>query len=130
MNEFTAKNDLEKALVKAQGGSLAMRDFLRIFLAADVTVASADEVMADGSGFRPLLFHKEGVQMIACFTDLSRLERFRDMAPYGWVMKGDFVIERIAKELGLVINPGESVGFDISPDGIKRIVEDRLNGLL
>jgi len=44
-----------------------MPDFFHMLAKSDLAVPSVSAVEPDGSGFQPLLFDKEGVQMIACF---------------------------------------------------------------
>lgn len=119
-------NKLEEGLIKAQNGELTMPEFLQLFLSENVAIASASEVMADWSGLQPLLFDKEGVHMISCFTGLSRMEDFGDRASYALVVKGRDILERILPGMGLVINPGADVGFDLSPEGITRMASDGL----
>jgi hypothetical protein len=91
---------------------------------AELAIPSAADVLEDGSGFQPLLFKKEAVQMLACFTDRSRIGEYAEIAPYCLTMKGRELLERIPQGFGVVVNPGWSVGFDISPEGIERVLRD------
>ena len=88
---------------------------------------SAAEVMKDGSGFESLLFTKEQVRMLACFTDKARIGEFTSLTPYCLVMKGRELLRRIPLGYGLVVNPGTKEGFDISPEGIAKILQDFSN---
>lgn len=101
-----------------------MPEFLRLFSESDISVPNVAEVMPDGSGFQPLLFDKEGVQMVACFTAMARSGPFVDQAPYALTIKGGEFLRRIPGGYGLVVNPGQSVGFDVSPDGLAKLVEE------
>lgn len=121
---FMPLNHLEVALAKAQSGSLPVQGLLQILVDSELAVPSATEVIADGSGFQPLLFPKEKVQMLACFSDKSRIGEFALLTPYCLVMKGRDLLRRMPPGFGLVINPGTSTGFDISPGGIAKIVEE------
>jgi hypothetical protein len=80
--------------------------------------------MPDGSGFQPLLFDKNNVKMVACFTSKERIGEFAKMAEYFLLLQGREFLKRIPPQYGLVINPGQTVGFDITPEGISRIVKD------
>ncbi len=124
MKEFRPLNELELALDQAQGGRLGVSELMRVLLSSKLAVPSAEEVMADGSGFSPLLFNKNGVQMLACFSDKSRVGEFADMTPYCLMMQGRELLRRMPPGYGLVINPGLAVGFDMTPDGILRIVSE------
>jgi hypothetical protein len=124
MTQFTPQNAIETALVQTQAGLLPMHEFLALLMISDIAVPSGNEIAADGTGFQPLLFSKDGVQMVACFTDRNRVKSFASMAPYCLVMKGKKFFSRLAPKFGVVVNPGETVGFDIPPTGVKRIVAD------
>lgn len=121
---FQPANELETALVRAQSGGTPMEDFLKLFVTADIAVPSGGEITRDGQGFQPLLFDKEGTPMVACFTALGRAGRFAHQTPYCLQIKAGEFLRRIPSGHGLVVNPGESVGFDIAPDGIQRIVAE------
>lgn len=71
-----------------------------------------------------IIFSKDGVQMVACFTDRNRTKSFASMAHYCLVMKGKEFFSRLPPEFGVVVNPGETVGFDIPPTGVKKAVAD------
>jgi hypothetical protein len=124
MTAFTPLNDFEAALVEARSGRLPVQKLLYQLADADVAVPSAGEVHEDGSGFQPLLFPKEGVPMLACFTDKSRIGEFAEVAPYCLVMKGRDLLRRMPPDHGLVVNPGGTVGFDMPPEGIARFVQE------
>jgi len=124
LSQFIPENELEVSLEKARSGRLAMADFVKVFVESDVAVPSGREIMADGSGFQPLLFDKEQVKMVACFTAKERIESFVSLAPYCLVIKGIEFLRRIPPGYGVVVNPGQPVGFDISPEGLSQIVRD------
>lgn len=124
VNAFRPLNDFERALEQAQGGRLEVHELIRVLVSSDLAVPSAEEVMADGSDFSPLLFNKNGVQMLACFSDKSRIGEFADMTPYCLMMKGRELLRRMPPGYGLVINPGLTVGFDMTSDGIARFISE------
>ena len=124
MTTFIPLNDFESTLVRAQGGEMPMSDLMRTLVASDVALPSGGEVLADGSGFEPLLFSKEQVQMVACFTDKSRIGEYTKMTPYCLVMKGKSFLQGIPKGFGVVVNPGQEFGFDIAPEGIAQILNE------
>lgn len=121
MDDFVAANELEIALQKAASQLLSMADFIGILLRSELAIPSAGEIMPDGSGFQPLLFDKEKIKMVACFTARERAKSYGDMTPYCLMMKGAEFIKRIPANYGIVINPGQKAGLDISPAGISRI---------
>ena len=124
MTDFTPINKLESSLLLAKAGQVPMQDLLQLLLKSNVAVPSGTAVAPDGAGFQPLLFKKDGVDMIALFTAKSRMKDFADMTPYVLEIKGGDFLKRIPKECGVVVNPGLSEGFDISPPGIAKILSD------
>jgi|SRR5690348_14161419 len=121
---FVPMNELESMLVKAKNGQVPVSDLMGKLVDSDVVLPSGSEVLADGTGFEPLLFSKEKVQMVACFTDKSRIGEYVKMTPYCLVMKGKDFLRGIPSGHGVVVNPGQEVGFDISPDGIGKVLND------
>lgn len=124
MPSFAPLNDLESLLIQAKAGQVPMRDLMRALVISDVVLPSGSEVLADGTGLEPLLFSKEKVQMVACFTDKSRIGEYVKMTPYCLVMKGRSFLRGIPAGHGVVVNPGQEVGFDISPDGVSEILDE------
>ena len=118
------ENDLENMLVEAQEKQVDFREFIKSFLKADLSVPSGSEVMPDGSGMVPLLFEKNGIQMLGVFTSLSRVKLFKDKTPYCLSMKGSELLARTPSNYGLVVNPGFDKGFELPPSGLKEILKD------
>ena len=124
MSSFVPLNKLESVLVQAKNGHVPVSDLMKTLVASDVVLPSGSEVLPDGTGFEPLLFPKEKVQMVACFTDKSRIGEYVKMTPYCLVMKGESFLRGIPNGCGVVVNPGQEVGFDISPDGVSKVLSD------
>jgi hypothetical protein len=121
---FVPMNELESILVQAKNGQVPVGDLMKTLLNSDVVLPSGSEVLADGTGFEPLLFSKEEVQMVACFTDKSRIGEYVKMTLYCLIMKGKDFFRGIPNGHGVVVNPGQEVGFDIPPDGVSKVLSD------
>ncbi|WP_040309284.1 SseB family protein [Asticcacaulis biprosthecium] len=121
---FTPVNNLEAELVSVRSGHVPMTSFLRLLCASDLYVPSANEVGQDWSGLQPVIFDKEGVQMVACFTALERIADASKLAPYCLTIRGGEFLRRIPHEFGLVVNPGHEVGFDVPPIGLRKIISE------
>ncbi len=124
MPPFIPVNAFEEALASANAGTLSPQVFLGIFLSSDVVLPSATELQPDGSGMQPLFFEKDGVGMLSLFSDLSRVESFASKAPYALVLKGLEMLKRLPKEYGIVLNPGQTVGLELHPDGIRQLLSE------
>ncbi len=127
MNELEPVNILEIELKKAQAGVASMAEFIHLLVKSDIFVPSASEIMPDGSGFQPTLFFKEGVPMVACFSSLDMMRVLSEKALYCLTIKGGEFLSRFPADHGFVMNPGYTLGFDISPSGIRKIVEELSN---
>lgn len=119
--DFIPVNALEVALLRAMRRDIDTATFLRVFVESDVFIPSAAEVHADGSGMDPVLYDKDGVYMVAIYTDRERLREVSDTARYCVQMRGRSLFDRFPPDFGIVVNPGFAAGLDISPEGIKSI---------
>ncbi len=122
--EFAPLNDFESRLARAQRGEIPVKDVLTSLVAADIALPSAAPIGEGWTGFQPLLFSKDGVPMLACFSAKERMTDYADMTPYCLVVKGRELLRRIPPGHGLVVNPGQPVGFDVPPAGIAKIKTD------
>ena len=115
----------EVTIVQKQGNVAISPDGNRIaFVASDVVLLTGSLVTPDGSGFDPLLFDKQGVLHVAVFTDPARVGFHAEQAPHQirWLMLD--VLRRVPGGYGVVINPGTTLGFEISPAGVGEILKD------
>ena len=124
MSPFIPVSQLETQLSQAQGGQLPVADLMKALVAAELVVPSAGQVWSDGSGFEPLLFSKDGMLLVACFTDRSRIAEYTEMAPHFVMMRGDAFFKGVPEGYGVAENPGQEVGFEISPQGLGKVIED------
>lgn len=124
MSTTTPFNPLETAILDAKAQRITTAQMLRALLGADLTVPSGGEVAADGSGFRPILFDKAGTPMIACFTAPERIEGINDLAPYALTTPAHAFLRQVPADHGVVINPGQEIGFEIEADGLQRLLRD------
>jgi len=122
--DFTPTNELETVLADAMNGRTQFTDFLAVLLRSTVYVSSGAEIHADGSGFQPLLFDREAGKLMAVFTARERVKSFKDKAPYCLTMTGQQLVERVPNDLGIVLNPGSAVGFELPAEGVQKIRQE------
>ena len=120
MKAFEPLNSFEVALKKTQDGYLKVHELMQLLLSFELVVPSVERGVGQIGGFNPLLFDKDGVRMLACFSDKNRAGEFSDKAPCCLMMKGCELLCRMPNNYGFVINPGFPVSFDITPDEISR----------
>lgn len=115
-------NPFEGVIVQAKRGDLGLRELLLALADADLVVPSAEIVQPDDSGFQPLMFETDdGEHLLACFSHPGRAAQFAELAPYGLMMIGAEVLQNLQKGVGLVINPGQTLSFELSAEGISRL---------
>ncbi|WP_312112621.1 SseB family protein, partial [Stenotrophomonas indicatrix] len=115
---------IETLLQTAMAGQLPIKAFMQAFVASEVVLLTGSLVTPDGTGFDPLLFDKQGVLHVAVFTDPARVGFHSEQAPHQirWLMLD--VLRRVPGGYGVVINPGTTLGFEISPAGVGEILKD------
>lgn len=124
MTDLPPQTPIETLLQTAMAGQLPIKAFMKAFVASEVVLLTGSLVTPDGSGFDPLLFDKQGVLHVAVFTDPARVGFHSEQAPHQirWLMLD--VLRRVPGGYGVVINPGTTLGFEISPDGVGEILKD------
>ncbi len=128
MNDAAPQTPIETLLKTAMDGQLPIGLFMKAFVASEVVLLTGSLVTPDGSGFDPLLFDKQGILHVSVFTDMSRLGFHSQQAPYTLRMLMLDVLKRVPGGYGVVINPGTSLGFEISPSGVGEILKDFADG--
>jgi len=128
MNDAAPQTAIETLLKTAMDGQLPIGLFMKAFVASEVVLLTGSLVTPDGSGFDPLLFDKQGVLHVSVFTDMSRVGFHSQQAPHTLRMLMLDVLKRVPGGYGVVINPGTSLGFEISPSGVGEILKDFADG--
>lgn len=116
---------IERAIMDAKSGRIGTEAMLDILLDGDLVIPSGAAVEGDGSGFQPVLFDKQGTPMISTFTATEGIGKLAKLAPYALRMSARTVLARIPAGHGVVINPGQEVGFEIDPEGLARLMAGR-----
>ena len=124
MPELIPGNPLEEALASLRSGLIDLTDALHTFVFAEIIVPSGTELQPDGTGLTPLLYEKNGVELVAAYTSGDRVPAVDGKTPYCLVILGGEFLRRMSPGYGLVINPGWSLGMEMSPEGISRIVDN------
>ncbi|GAB2455829.1 hypothetical protein HD599_003156 [Conyzicola lurida] len=115
---------IEADLDAAMNGELDMKSFLVRFADAAIIVPSVVDVASDAARFRPLLFEPDGESLMAVFTSRDRADRWAEAAPYSTVMLGRRIFEDLPDGVGILVNPGFGLGFQLAAAGIPAIAAD------
>jgi len=106
---------IEQSLAAAMTGELDMRAFLLRFAHAGLIVPSRS-VAAES--FEPLIFAPNDLPLLAVFTSRDRAAVFAEDAPHTVVMLGRQVLEGLQPGVGLLVNPGSGLGFEMEARGV------------
>lgn len=115
------RNVLEIALVRGRENLLNMQTIFWVFASSTIYVPSGTEPGEGMANFQPVLFERDGTQMVACYSELDRGNGVRDLAPYMVAMTGLKLLTGVPSDQGIVLNAGSTIGFDIAPKGISAI---------
>mgnify|MGYP001040262725 CR=1 FL=1 len=124
MNDLSPLTPIEALLQSAMDGKTPIGAFMKAFVASDVVLLTGSLVTPDGSGFDPLLFDKQGTLHVAVFTHMERVGFHSQQAPHTIRMQMLEVLKRVPGGYGVVVNPGTSLGLELSPAGIGEILKD------
>ncbi|WP_282247158.1 SseB family protein [Stenotrophomonas sp. PS02300] len=124
MTDLTPLTPIEALLQSAMDGNTPVGVFMKAFVASDVVLLTGSLVTPDGSGFDPLLFDKQGTLHVAVFTHMERVGFHSQQAPHTIRMQMLEVLKRVPGGYGVVVNPGTSLGLELSPAGIGEILKD------
>lgn len=124
MTDLAPQNPLETLLKSAMDGQVPLKAFMQAFMASEVVLLTGSLVTADGSGFDPLLFAINDVVHVAVFTDAARVGDYPKEAPHIIRMRMLEVLKRVPGGYGVVVNPGTSLGLELSWPGIQEILKD------
>ena len=118
---FIPQNQVETDLQAAQADPENFGAFLKKFLLAEVYVPSVTDVEKDPESFRPVLYDKKGEPLMIVFTSKDRAKAVAHIGQFGMPLRVATLVKRMPPGTGLFVNPGESVGFDMSAEGLKRL---------
>ncbi len=122
---FEAQNPLEASLIQSQRGRIPFTTFVEQLLKSDVYVLSTDE--ADGNSFNPIQYERCGEAYVAVFTALERTLRVARQFSYCLSIRASELLTLISPQVGIVLNPGWSAGFELSASGLEGIRRDFLH---
>lgn len=124
---FLPVNDLERALVEAQEGRLPVDSFLEALHASQVFILLDKDPGASGwdnSALPMVLNNQQGIPVLAVFSSPERSKIWTSRQPsfsYGMLTDFKWLLKGIASTVGVVLNPGESFGLELSPERVSNL---------
>lgn len=125
---FKPLNDLERALVAVQKGQISTPRFMDKLLASQILILIDKEVGDDGiwdDGTSPLVvFDAQDKPLLAMFTAPERTGEWPKLQPqfsFGLIVDFAWMLRGVAAEVGIVVNPGLNVGFEMPASGVSQL---------
>jgi hypothetical protein len=120
---FLPRNELEIQLLAAKEGRASPRSFVTYLFENDIYVLSTSDALSSPVDTRALLSLSDDDHptRLAIFSSRARAETFQSVFPsYQHVLKASFsdVLRVIESGTGIMLNPGQSAGMTIPPEGV------------
>jgi hypothetical protein len=128
---FVPINDLERALLAAQEGTLSTPAFFEALLASKVLIMidkDCPDGVWDNSSSPLILKSSSGLAVVAMFTAMERTSEWHKRQPrfsHGFLADFSQLLQHVAPHAGIVINPGSTVGVEISPSRVADLKQGR-----
>jgi hypothetical protein len=107
-------------MAAGQRGDASVDEVMRVFRDWPLIVPSAADFSTDTEDFRPLVYDRDGVPMMALFTSPDRLRTIAEFAPFWTTLAGSAVLSGAAPGTGFVVNPGSRLGMELDPPTVAR----------
>ncbi|WP_313276223.1 SseB family protein [Stenotrophomonas sp.] len=125
---FVPVNDLETQLLQTQLGRIPASEFLDGLLAAQVVVLLDKDPgpsgVWDNSASPLVLSNAAGSPVFAMFTAPERSTSWHKQLPqfeFGLATQFQWLLRGIASGVGIVINPGHTVGLELTPEAVANL---------
>jgi len=116
--------DFDQALSTAAPGTIDGAKLLTRFEFEQLAVPSGGPVGEHFEGFIPAIVERGGVHHLVAF---SSVQRFKDEGRIGGdaiTMPVREVLLRMPTDVGIVVNPGSSQGFELGPDVVATLRDE------
>jgi hypothetical protein len=125
---FEPNNELERSLMEAQAGRLPVSELMHAFLSSQVFVLLDKEPSSNGTwddSVSPMVLNNAtGSPLLAVFTSPERSSPWPIQLPqfaFGLLTNFQWLLRGIAPNIGIVVNPGLSVGMEIPSTGVQQL---------
>jgi hypothetical protein len=106
---------IESAILETQRGILPVTELFRAFMDTEIILPSAAPAESLQT-IEPLLWQRDGANLVGVFTHSQRALLFADMTPHAALMTGRKALSFINPSAGLLVNPGsQHFSFVITP---------------
>lgn len=115
---------LEAAIAAVQNGG-SLDDLASFFMGSKVVVMLAEDPGPTPQTLSPLtVTTPQGYLALVMFTTPGKCAAWAHNAPaypYARDVRADWVLDVVGNDYGVVVNPGDPVGFNMPPPGVARM---------
>jgi len=127
---FTPTNPFEEKLAACCAGELELAALVPTFLESQVFVLLDGDIPAGNPHLKanPLVLDSpKGYPVLAIFSRpecATRVAQAFPQFPYGLLVECRWLLRQIKSTVGIAVNPGSTVGFEMPPEGFARFKRD------
>lgn len=126
--DFIPGNELEKSLLKVQNGEISGEQFLKELLDMELfmPVLEKHEIagFSQSKNATPLTIEDEnGQQVVVLFSSPERAKEFPGYDG-GLLTEFKWIIEKIGGSIGIILNPGMDVGFELEAEMLDQLTQN------
>lgn len=131
--DFQPMNELERDMLAARQGNLSQDTLLQHLLDAQIVVLLDQDIPETGwhdDISLLMLNNPTGAPVLAVFTTLERAIPWSGSeSPFKYAIHTDcgWLVQRMAPDIGMAVNPGSPLGFELAPSAIEQL-KDSLVG--
>lgn len=135
-DDFEVQNELEFLIQAGRDGKVSLGTIFQCLLRSPVHMVlnrPVDDPSQPGDVQGLMVQNEDGSQMLTVFTGESRTEHFRGQQPgydHAARFPATMLLDNMLDSMGLVINPGLSVGMQITADGVRNLKRELGQGWL
>lgn len=118
---------LERAIARAQQGSIAPVTLLWTLAAGDVTLLNTGQVKQGALPDDPFTLSTESATFLALFTHESMATPFLEGRRVCVRTASFTLLSRLPDGVGIIVNPGSKRGFEVPAEGVAAFVADLLS---
>lgn len=127
MNSVRAATVLERAIARAQQGTLTSATVLWTLVAGEIVFLSTGPVEPGVLPADPFLLNDGSSTFLALFTHGDRATPFLEEGRSICGVIGMHLLSRLPDGVGIVVNPGSKLGFEVPAAGVQAFVQDLLS---
>ena len=124
MNSARPATVLERAIARAQAGTLSAPTVLWTLAASELLIVNRDATDHGAMPADPVLLHSEKGTFLALFSHSDHTAAYLTEGHAAVTMAGLQLLRRLPDGVGIVMNPGSRLGFEVPADGVQAFARD------